>query len=490
MIEESIRASGRFQVEIKSDYKLERERKHTTYTIETYAFVPNSLDVSRETYPKYLFYRDTQTYIRFKTPIALLSDIASADSNTFNVLEKSLKDLTRQKTDASVRDCENQIRQFCCIVKYSIKDYIALIETAGTPADAEHLIEYYHTNIVNILRRFRKLDKIVGLSSMDGRIRSIYALADEYSSIFITQYTFDILEKSRKYGDDNTCGYRKMLLGLIREEERYRTEKSYPSVAIAGSNNEEFIYRRGVLKRMMESILFLNTRVRPEGKVTEQVIYSMAAGVAMVFATAVAFLTQHKYGNFTLAFFVALVVSYMFKDRIKELARLYINEKVQGRYFDHKVHIYGGSGGNRLGFSRESFQFISEAGLQAEISSLRNRDPLTRFNNEQLGEKVILYRKTLKIFSRNFEQVYHSIPVDGLTDIWRVNMARFVRKMDNPKKPLFVLDGKDYRKAKASKVYHINLVIRYVASHGEQYKRFRVVLNRSGIKRIEKIENI
>lgn len=490
MIEESIRASGKFQVEIKSDYKLERERKQTSYTIETYAFVPNSLDVSSETYPKYLFYRDTQTYIRFKIPIILLRDIASADSTTFNALEKSLKGLKKQKKDASVRDCGNQIRLFCCIVKYSIKDHINLIEMAGTPADAEHLVEYYHTNLVKILRRFRKLEKISDLSSMDEKICSTYALADEYSSIFTAQYTFDILEKTRKFGGDNTGGYRKALLGLIREEEKYRTEKGYPSVLISGSNNEEFIYRRGALKRLMESILFLDTRVRPEGRVTEQVIYSLAAGLAMVFATAVAFLTQQRYGNFTMAFFVALVVSYMFKDRIKELARLYVNEKVQGRYFDQKVHIYSGSGGDRLGFSRESFQFISESSLQPEIRGLRNRDPLTRNDNEQLGEKIILYRKNLQIFSRKFEKVYHSIPVDGLTDIWRVSMARFVRKMDNPKKPLFVLDGDGYRMAKASKVYHINLVIRYAASHGEEYKRFRIVLNRSGIKRIEKIDNI
>lgn len=42
--------------------------------------------------------------------------------------------------------------------------------------------------------------------------------------------------------------------------------------------------------------------------------------------------------------------------------------------------------------------------------------------------------------------------------------------------------------AKASKVYHINLVIRYVTSHGEQYRRFRIVLSSSGIKRIEKFD--
>ncbi|MDX2487275.1 MAG: hypothetical protein QNL03_07255 [Gammaproteobacteria bacterium] len=489
MIDETIRISGKFQVEIKSDYKLERDRKHTTYTIETYAFVPNSLDVSHDTYPKYLFYRDTQTYIRFKIPTVLLHDIAAVESRPFKLLEDSLRDLVAKKTDETARSCENQIRLFCCVLKSSVKDYVALIGDVGSATDAGHLVEHYHTSLVKILSRFRKLAKNTGLSSMDERIRSIYAFADEYSSIFIEQNTFDILLRTRKFEDDNSAVHRTMLLKLIRNEKRYRTEKGYPSVASADTDNEEFLYRRGVLKRLMESILFLNTRVRAEGKITEQVIYSLAAGLAMVFATTVAFLTQQKYGNFTMAFFVALVVSYMLKDRLKEMGRLYVNKKVQGRFFDQKVHIYGGSGGNQLGFIREGFRFISEASLQPVIRSLRNRDPITLIDNERLGEKIILYRKSLQIFSRDFEQVYHGIPIDGLTDIWRVDMTRFVRKMDNPKKPLFVLDGEGYRNAKASKVYHINLVIRYVASHGEEFKRFRIVLNRGGIKRIETVEN-
>ena len=90
MIEEAIRASDKYQIEIKSDYPLEREQRETNYTIETYAFIPNSLDVNNDTYPKYLFYRDTQTYIRFRLPTVLLRDIASADSAAFDILEKSV----------------------------------------------------------------------------------------------------------------------------------------------------------------------------------------------------------------------------------------------------------------------------------------------------------------------------------------------------------------------------------------------------------------
>ncbi|MEA3410779.1 MAG: hypothetical protein U9R74_04475 [Pseudomonadota bacterium] len=490
MIEETIRTSGKFQVEIKSDYKLEQDQKHTAYAIEAFVFVPNSLDVNPDTYPKYLFYRDTQTYIRFKLPTVLLRDIASAVDSPFVALETALKDLTDHKSDAAIRNCENQIKLFCCILKSSIRDHVDLIANARNSTDAEYLVEHYLPNLETILPRFRSLREMVALPSIDDRIRSIYALADEYISTTVEQFTFDILEKTGKLSDDNPGGYRKALLDIITEEVTYRIEQGYPSIPTADSDNEAFIYRRGVLKRLMESILFLDTSVRPEGRITEQVVYSLAAGLAMVFATTVAFLTQQTYGNFTMAFFVALVVSYMFKDRIKELVRLYVNKKVQSRFFDHKVKICGGSRGNQLGVSREAFQFMSDSKLQPEIRRLRNRDPITRIDNDQLGEKVFLYRKSMTIFSRNFEQVYRNTPIDGITDIWRLGMSRFVRKMDNPDKAVFVVDGDRYYRGAGSKVYHISLVIRYLTSRGELYKRFRIVLNRSGIKRVEEVKAI
>ena len=488
MIEEAIRASDKFQIEIKSDYPLERERRETNYTIETYAFIPNSLDVNNDTYPKYLFYRDTQTYIRFRLPTVLLRDIASADSAAFNILEKSLRDVVEHSTDAWIRNCENQLRLFCCTLKYSVKDHLALIAKADSLADVEHLVEYYRDYFLAILGRFRKLRNTFAIADLDDRVSTAYAHVDEYTSILAMQYSFEILEKTRWIEADNSADYRAALLAFIKDEEDYRTDRGYSSVVVAGSDNEKFVYRRGALKRMMESILFLNTSVSSEGKISEQVIYSLAAGFAMAFATAVAFISQQKYGNFTMAFFVALVVSYMFKDRIKELSRLYINNKVQGRFFDRKIHICAGAGGVRLGYSQESFQFISNKRLQTEIRSLRRRDPFAHEDHAQLGEKIILYRKKMSIFSRNFEQVYQSTPIDGITDIWRMSIARLVRKMDNPKKPLFVLHKEGYRRAKASKVYHINLVIRYISSYGEEFRRFRLVINRNGIKRIEKVK--
>ena len=80
----------------------------------------------------------------------------------------------------------------------------------------------------------------------------------------------------------------------------------------------------------------------------------------MLFATAVLFVSQSFYGPLTLPVFLALVVGYMFKDRIKEILRVYFSQMVSSVLFDHKTRIY--SNPNRpIGICRESFDFVDEA---------------------------------------------------------------------------------------------------------------------------------
>ena len=57
--------------------------------------------------------------------------------------------------------------------------------------------------------------------------------------------------------------------------------------------------------------------------------------------------------------------------------------------------------------------------------------------------------------------------------------------MGDPRKALFVLDKEDYRRVKAERVYHLNVVLRYGSEDAVRHKRFRIVLNRRKIKRIE-----
>jgi hypothetical protein len=73
----------------------------------------------------------------------------------------------------------------------------------------------------------------------------------------------------------------------------------------------------------MASILFLRKETRRDGVLLEHILFSFAAGIAMAFATIMAFITQ-KYivQDISLVLFITLVVAYMGKDRIKELLKL------------------------------------------------------------------------------------------------------------------------------------------------------------------------
>jgi hypothetical protein len=62
--------------------------------------------------------------------------------------------------------------------------------------------------------------------------------------------------------------------------------------------------------------------------------------------------------------------------------------------------------------------------------------------------------------------------------------------MDNPEKKLFVFDEKNdtVNSVGASRVYHMNMVFKYgMVNNQEVYRRYRVILNQNGIKRIEEI---
>ena len=58
--------------------------------------------------------------------------------------------------------------------------------------------------------------------------------------------------------------------------------------------------------------------------------------------------------------------------------------------------------------------------------------------------------------------------------------------MDNPVKKLFIPDGKGgIMPIDAKRVYHVNIVVRYgMKGLSDSYVKFRIVLSRNGIKRI------
>jgi hypothetical protein len=234
----------------------------------------------------------------------------------------------------------------------------------------------------------------------------------------------------------------------------------------------------------MDSVFFLKQDIRKDGAVFEQTLLALAAGLAMIFSTGIAFYFQKNYGNFTTPFFVALVVSYMLKDRIKGIISGLFVSKSNSFFYDYKIKITN-SLNKKIGVFKEDFGFVAYKKLEASVKKLRLKELVLDVDMESLGEQIIQYKKKIVLYPDKFGSDLSDASISGITDITRFNFHRFIQYMDDPKKDYtLVKKGEVYTKY-ANKVYHINIIQKYFTVNGIEYTRNRVIMNRNGILRID-----
>jgi len=220
----------------------------------------------------------------------------------------------------------------------------------------------------------------------------------------------------------------------------------------------------------------------------EQTAYAIAAGLSMVFATTIAFLFQRKYGNLTFPFFVALVISYMFNDRLKDFVKAVLGSYMRRFTFDRRLNIYAEPGQKkRIGTSRESFSFVDETSVPDDIWRSRSRDHITEIENGWVGETIIHYHKQVHLLPDWFKAAQDDYQIEGINDILRLNLSKFLIRMDDPVKSFWMCKEKDYCESSGDRVYHINAITHCHSSKSFEQTRFRIVLNKEGIKRIEPV---
>jgi len=489
IVDGAIYRHDQFQFEIKLAYPFQKKRVATTYSMETFFFIPQNLGINHYSYHKDDFYTDIKSYIRFQTPVTLLSNLTSGNGNPFARLTTSFEDFVSQPRENRLAYFEHQMKLFCCFARGALNEQIHLIDGTKTQTEKISRLEEYLDQVPHLIQDFREFGTTLAKRAQDSKVASIFRYGDDFISLSIEDATYSLLEKLKKRTKPNWQDIQKALLNLIKKEIQYRGSRGYRSIPVENSDNEKFIFHKGVLKKYVESSLFLKTHTEREGVILEQVLFGLTAGVAMLFATGIAFFTQVKYGALTLPFFAVLVISYMLKDRIKELLRVFFSSQLKKYMFDHKTDIFY-SPQKKLGWCKESFHFVKEYRIPKTILQIRNRDHFADIENDFVGEKVILYHKQIKIFGDKLKRIYPRTPIEGINDIIRFNVWRFLHKMSDSQKPLFLYRDHQYQKIYGRRVYHINLIIHYSSNHVSAYKRYRIVLNRDGIKRIEELPGV
>jgi len=484
MIDENVKIHDQFSLEMKVGFVAKQKQKINDFAFNVWMFIPNSLDINRFTYTKDDFYKDLTSHIRLITPAYLLRTLADPAASPFCLLEKSFNVLANDPNKSSQLDYENQLKMYLSILKSSLREEVSHIINSKLDIDRDFLVNSYLLHVNRIARQYRSLRQIINVPSVSDELMDYYLFGDEFMSNLVEEYTFRMIELLKIHHPPVCERKKERLLATINEEKSYKGTNGYLVVEKKEhSKNQELVFRLSMLKKYIESNLFLDVKKRKDGVFVEQLLFSVAAGLSMIFATFVAFSFQQKYGSFTVPVFVALVISYMLKDRIKELARYYFAHKLSRHYFDHKIDI--STHNHEIGWVRESMDFISEQNVPKEVLEKRDRSPILEANNRAGSESIILYRVLMQL-NRESIDANSDYPVAGVNEIFKLNISNFIRKMDNAEFPLYdITEDEDIEIVSGEKIYYLNLILQASEDLHWGYKRYRVVFNRKGIHKIE-----
>jgi len=486
IIRENIKKHDQLSLEIKLEFPVSNERrKKNSYFVNMYLFLPYALDVNKHSFSKKNFYNALKTNIRLTTPPYSIEKMVKGKNSPLVKVQESITNYMAAPDADRKDDLELQLKRFCSIFGTALRRGGNRILRVKNTDERKLLIDNYIHQIENIRHCFRDLEKQIKIPVTNSNAYNIYSFADEYQSLLIERNFFGLLDKLTLKKENTTKEMLSKLKELVIQEMRYREERNYPSVAYTHRTNEDVLHRSSRLKKFIESNLFLSTDTKKDGVIFEQVMFALAVGLAMVFATAVAFATQMIYGNLTLPFFIALIISYMFKDRIKELVRIYFNKEHHKFFQDFKTNIYD-QRARKIGFLKESFQFIKHRYLAENIYNARNSMRSTEITKESMGEKIILYRNKIKVLNKRVKALND---FSGTTEILRLNISDFTKNMDDPEKEIFVKTKNGFKRSLARRSYHLNLILSYSNGKTDEIKLYKLIVDRNGINRIERFRH-
>lgn len=494
--EGEIHVRDKSQFELKSEFTIHAERN--VYKQEFYLFIPEALHVTDQTYSKDQFYLDETSLIRYKTPFIALSDLVNPNFPQSPLLHIE-NILNSEKASSSLNEIADEVKLFAGIFKVSLRDRIRdlLNELKRDPLkkigqySREFEILCNETTAICIF--YRQLQKQATQILTDEQIKRYFRYADEFISDHIDDYFLILIQTLRQSNYKHMGQIDKQLCQIVLRERHYRkkarlgpkTSEKHPF------SNESILHRRSLLHRFVLGALTLNNYRISLAEKHAPLLGALAAGIAMLFYMV---LFAWKVSSFVITSFpviMFIVFIYILKDRIKEGLKKIYSEQAYRWFPDYSTKITSPKG-FKIGKLNESFNFIEAEQLPEGFLEIRNNDfheELEALNRResiiQFKREVILYNYPGTTGGRRRE----------LTTIFRFNIHHLTLKANDAYQPSLFLDpySHEIHEKYLPKVYHLNLIIRNTSTQSDltiksEIKKFRVVVDKVGIRRVEQIK--
>lgn len=471
-----------YTLEFKVGYAQDNRTKVVgDFSMNTWIFVPDVLYINAKTYTKHDFYRDVRSRIRLITPVFTPAALASDSSFPLLRLREAVALYAAEPSKENGDNYKHQLKMFGSIVRSTVRTVAQQVSGCTSADEALERLETFRGQLALVLKRFRDLPRTAGWGTLTAGMLTCYALTDEYLCR-VTRFFLANMQEffMRTFPDTGVARYNKVMALFTDECERYQQQCGYIGTSKHDMrSNRIYLMRGGLLKKFIESDLYLLVHKRSNTFVWQQILFMLAAGLSMVFATVVSFSFQQTYGNFTRPLFIALVISYMLKDRIKDLLRYWFANKLGSKFYDYKTRL--GLHGRHIGWHKEGIDFVVPENLPDEVKRLRGTSLNLETSDTGLQESVIFYRRRVVLFGRQLARSSR-YPLRGVNEIIRVNLREFVRKMDNPVQSVPVYEGDGcYASSTAEKSYYLHFIVQLTYGGKVSYKRYRVRMTRRGV---------
>lgn len=498
-----VRVHDHYQLELKLDYALDGGRTaKTAQGFDAWLFFPSNLGIDEPSFSREGWYADLTTYIRFQTPRMGLDRLfAEADAlSPFAWLARNVGVLTSGSAPAAdVSRALRELRLFAAIFRSHVRDesqYLLDRLRRGEPpralAEVAERVGTFLDGTLDGLGRYRHLRRrLLDARTPSGLAHALDAV-DDFLSLQVLERWFSLLDTFGGLGLDSPVSAR--LRAALEEETRHREGLGrIPGAAATDRDaNERLVQRHNLLKKYVLAVLHLQLVSSRRRERIQDVLLAIAAAVAMAVAVALQLVALWTVGTPTgpqsgaLAAFMALAVGgYMLKDRMKERLKHWFVSSLPRWLFDRRQNLRVEADGDHIGAVEETVRLVRPAEVPGEVRRLREHGEEALFAGHRNQEDVVHYRRALFVAGPKARR--HAPEMQGLNEILRLNVQRWLRRMDDPVRALWRLgeDGVPVR-TEAPKTYRVTLVLG-MRRPGEQvqYEKRVIVLSREGILRVE-----
>ncbi len=513
--EVNIAASIHDQTQIELDFEysfLPRSESITSHSIfnpvaELYFFLPNSLAIHPDSYSRDQFYNDLTNYTRFRAP-----EIEGGGLKLIEVLSKYFAPhLSTHDKEKLVPLAVQQVKLFGNRINSQLKDlYNQVSENSDSRtvdsgnrdlrslSKAGQLIQDIKSELYNFQEKYVEAATHESLL-LNKNLQQAIMNTDEFLCNR-TISTFSGLHILLKSGNlPNTSSLLIEVDSLLHRLATHRKQFNYLSIESQKSSQEleYFYYRYGLLKKFLSRPLHISKNSSKQERVYRNWIAGAGAGLAGLWAQiadyqAKKFAYTKDVGLNFLTIALAAIIVYVFKDRIKDLAKEYFNEKLKSYLPDFKTKLYysyvnsnAKTSKVQIGFYQEYMRYLKAQSCPQDVFYVRKMKG-RRDIGEEVLDTILHYCKTVSIDSNQLQSTLTG--VFALKDIWRFNFNYFLDHLDDPNKLLSTFDIEDGPgNISAPKVYHINLILKVTSENQVSFAHYRLIIDKKGIVRIEEV---